>query len=135
MLPGCDMFSTSFQIRLSTASSEQTSLMKTEETKAGKEWLAKKNDYNWVMSGNQMTDWLVREEIQKTSLRNAWDERDEEVESLREEITWCLNEFELMQVQRGHGRKHEADRDNERKGDRESTAETREIQRVALESP
>lgn len=86
---------TSFHTRLSTVSSEQTSLMKTEETKDRKEWRAEMNDYNWILSENQMTEWLVMEEMQEIFLRNVWDERIEEVESLREEITRCLNEFEL----------------------------------------
>lgn len=86
---------TSFQTRLSRVSSGQTSLMKTEETKDEKEWLAKTNDYNWTLSENQMTARLVREEMQEIFLRNVWDERSEEVESLREEITCCLNEFKL----------------------------------------
>ena len=50
-------------------------------------------DYNRVMSESQETGWLIREEIKKNHFR---DETDEEVESLREVITCCLNEFKPM---------------------------------------
>lgn len=68
--------------------------MKTEETTDREEWWAEMNDYKCdVWTSNDRPAGQGGKTVQETFLRNVWDERDEEVESLREEITCCLNEF------------------------------------------
>lgn len=66
-------------------------------------------------TGRTQTSWEV--EGEKKNLRDVWDERDEEVECVSEEITRCLNEFKEKQVW-GPEKKTLGTQKNERQSER-----------------